>query len=244
MTRHSKNNSRNFFSSSERSKLKGLYGTITERIGKDSLKSFDDCSLCLSTAKSPVCCPKGHLYCKECILKNILDQKKNQKTPKPTPTDEDIKIMDQNQKKLDKFLDQDLIIKKKTELKEKNSAFWIPQNQPKNETKTKENFQKILCHIGDHTISSKKLLTVKFKVKDEICSCPVCNNDINAGMKIALLKPCGHVVCTKCIARFLGTKKCPVCDLLFTGTVDLQQEGTGFSAGGQAQSVKETLPYI
>ncbi|KAJ2995389.1 hypothetical protein HDV02_000836 [Globomyces sp. JEL0801] len=78
MTRHSKNNTAlGFFTSAEKDKLKGVYGTKSQRLGRDSQKPFDCCSLCLQTARSPVICPEGHLYCRECIYESILQQKKD-----------------------------------------------------------------------------------------------------------------------------------------------------------------------
>eukprot|EP01112_Ceratiomyxa_fruticulosa_P013766 TRINITY_DN3887_c0_g1_i5.p1 TRINITY_DN3887_c0_g1~~TRINITY_DN3887_c0_g1_i5.p1 ORF type:complete len:288 (+),score=68.63 TRINITY_DN3887_c0_g1_i5:735-1598(+) len=75
MSRHAKNNcSSAVFTSYERSKLN--YGTQKTRLGKDSIKSWDCCSLCLQPLIEPVSCPKGHLFCKECIYTNLLAQKK------------------------------------------------------------------------------------------------------------------------------------------------------------------------
>lgn len=48
-----------------------------QRLGKDSLRDFASCFLCLHRAREPVCCPSGHLACQECIYENILHQKKN-----------------------------------------------------------------------------------------------------------------------------------------------------------------------
>jgi len=75
MSRHAKNNcSSAVFTSYERSKLN--YGTQKTRLGKDSIKSWDCCSLCLQQLIDPLSCPKGHLFCKECIYSNLLAQKK------------------------------------------------------------------------------------------------------------------------------------------------------------------------
>ncbi|KXS16805.1 hypothetical protein M427DRAFT_97470, partial [Gonapodya prolifera JEL478] len=72
--RHSKNNcSLPVFTAYERSILK--YGTQKQRLGKESLRNFYDCWLCLARAIEPMCCSKGHIACKECILENILAQK-------------------------------------------------------------------------------------------------------------------------------------------------------------------------
>ncbi|KAF9353862.1 hypothetical protein BGX26_008388 [Mortierella sp. AD094] len=74
MSRHSKNNTaRGHFTYAEKQMLE--YGTKKQRLGRDSMRDFDACFLCLQTARDPVCCPEGHLSCKECIYENILAQK-------------------------------------------------------------------------------------------------------------------------------------------------------------------------
>ncbi|KAI8852256.1 hypothetical protein BC829DRAFT_360647 [Chytridium lagenaria] len=75
MSRHSKNNTAlAFFTNAERQKLN--YGTQKQRLGRDSMRNFDACFLCIQTAIDPLCCPKGHLACKECFYENLLSQKK------------------------------------------------------------------------------------------------------------------------------------------------------------------------
>ncbi|XP_020108307.1 nitric oxide synthase-interacting protein [Ananas comosus] len=74
--RHSKNNNDlAFFTYEEKRKLG--YGTQRERLGKDSIKPFDACCLCLKPFIDPLCCQKGHVFCKECILECLLAQKKD-----------------------------------------------------------------------------------------------------------------------------------------------------------------------
>ncbi|KAK4796232.1 hypothetical protein SAY86_028558 [Trapa natans] len=74
--RHSKNNNDlAFFTYDEKRKLG--YGTQKERLGKDSIKPFDACCLCLKPFIDPMSCQKGHVFCKECILECLLSQKKD-----------------------------------------------------------------------------------------------------------------------------------------------------------------------
>jgi len=81
MSRHAKNNTASaVFTHYERSKLK--YGTQKQRLGKDSQKHFDSCSLCLQPVIDPLSCHKGHIFCKECIYENLLSQKKDIKRQK------------------------------------------------------------------------------------------------------------------------------------------------------------------
>ncbi|KAF8610386.1 hypothetical protein BDV93DRAFT_14572 [Ceratobasidium sp. AG-I] len=77
MTKHSRNNTANsVFSYAEYKKLSD-YGTKKQRLGVDSMKRFDACTLCLQQAREPVACGEGHLYCKECIYSDLLSQKKD-----------------------------------------------------------------------------------------------------------------------------------------------------------------------
>ncbi|XP_066352740.1 E3 ubiquitin-protein ligase CSU1-like [Miscanthus floridulus] len=108
--RHSKNNNDlAFFTYEEKRKLG--YGTQRERLGKDSIKPFDACCLCLKPLIDPLCCPKGHTFCKECILECLLAQKKDIKRKlaaheaqkKQEKEEEEEKLILQKAKELDAF---------------------------------------------------------------------------------------------------------------------------------------------
>lgn len=51
------------------------YGTQKSRVGKDSVKDFDACSLTLQPCRNPVVTPDGYLYDKEAILEYFIHQK-------------------------------------------------------------------------------------------------------------------------------------------------------------------------
>ncbi|KAL8107850.1 E3 ubiquitin-protein ligase CSU1 [Apium graveolens] len=108
--RHSKNNNDlAYFTYDEKKKLG--YGTQRERLGKDSIKPFDSCSLCLKPVIDPMSCQKGHIFCKECILECLLAQKKDiqRKTAahamqqKQDKEDEEEKLALQKARELDAF---------------------------------------------------------------------------------------------------------------------------------------------
>lgn len=108
--RHSKNNNDlAFFTYDEKRKLG--YGTQKERLGKDSIKPFDACCLCLKPFIDPMCCQKGHIFCKECILECLLAQKKDiqrrlaahASQQKQENEDEEEKIMLKKARELDAF---------------------------------------------------------------------------------------------------------------------------------------------
>ena len=52
------------------------FGTAVERLGKDSVKDFDACALCLQPVTDPVVTPGGVLYERQAILENLVQQKK------------------------------------------------------------------------------------------------------------------------------------------------------------------------
>ena len=74
-SKHSKNNTaKGYFTYHE--KKKAGYGSMHARLGKDAMKAFDHCTLCLQPVVQPLCCNEGHIFCKECIYSNLLTQKK------------------------------------------------------------------------------------------------------------------------------------------------------------------------
>jgi hypothetical protein len=77
MSRHSKRNTASsFFTTFERTLLKKDYGTLKGRLGAASFRPFDACKLCLARSRDPVVCPsKGDLFCRECIMENLLSQR-------------------------------------------------------------------------------------------------------------------------------------------------------------------------
>ena len=57
--------------------LQDVWGSKKTKLGAESMKNFDQCNLCLATLKNPVSCSQGHLFCRECILSSLLDQKRD-----------------------------------------------------------------------------------------------------------------------------------------------------------------------
>ncbi|EGO01162.1 hypothetical protein SERLA73DRAFT_179260 [Serpula lacrymans var. lacrymans S7.3] len=81
MTKHSKNNTASsVFSYAEKQKTN--YGTKRQRLGNESMRTFDACALCLQRAREPLACNHGHLFCKECVYTDLLTQKKDIKRQK------------------------------------------------------------------------------------------------------------------------------------------------------------------
>ena len=77
MSKHSKNNtSSTVFTYAERQKLKNVYGTIQNRVSQDSIKKFEDCSICHNRLVEPTSCDHGHLFCRSCAIEYLVKQKK------------------------------------------------------------------------------------------------------------------------------------------------------------------------
>jgi nitric oxide synthase-interacting protein len=36
---------------------------------------FEQCGLCLKLLEEPIACSKGHIFCKTCIIENMISQK-------------------------------------------------------------------------------------------------------------------------------------------------------------------------
>ena len=77
MSRHSKNNTAGaVFTYAERKMLKGIYGTKARILGSESRRKFEQCFICLSRVEDPFSCDRGHIFCKNCIMDNLVTQKK------------------------------------------------------------------------------------------------------------------------------------------------------------------------
>jgi nitric oxide synthase-interacting protein len=87
------------------------FGTERQRLAKDSVNSFDSCSLSLQLARNPVVSKQGYIFDKEAILQYIIT-KKNEYNRKMKEYErqksDDTKELEEiaaaeNKKKLDKF---------------------------------------------------------------------------------------------------------------------------------------------
>lgn len=77
MGKHSRSaNTREWFTSGERAKIAGKYGTMRARLGADSQRQFDQCGLCLQRLSDAVATPAGNLYCRACIVEYLLEAKR------------------------------------------------------------------------------------------------------------------------------------------------------------------------
>lgn len=248
MTRHSKNNTASaVFTSAERTRLE--YGTQKARAGKDSFRSLDSCHLCLHTAKDPVCCDKGHLYCRTCIVDSMLAQMDANKERQAEYEEwlegrkraEDGKEKAEADAKAAKFLEEQNALMTGDEpaaKKTKVASYWNPSSTPSIDASSAQMSppeNKIYCCADPekkHTVSLKKLNAVSFSSVDGKSACPVCRKPLKNGLDMLVPVPCGHVFCKSCQDTGLQKDTCQVCVKPISKCIGLSKEGTGFASGG------------
>lgn len=166
------------------------YGTNAQRIGKDSVKDFDCCSLSLQPCKNPVITKDGYLFDKEVILQYIITKKTEynrklkqyEKLKKQEEEEIQAKFTEQDNKKINTFLKgENNIVSKPIDgfkpdepgtssvsnmvngLDKHLPSFWVPSKTP---TATKSKLEKpdstIPCPISCKPLKAKDLVNVKF----------------------------------------------------------------------------------
>ncbi|QSL65668.1 hypothetical protein MERGE_002981 [Pneumocystis wakefieldiae] len=120
-----RNTSLSFFTNYERSMLD--YGTKKQRLESESFRLFDACHLCLSQTRDTVSCKEnGDIFCRVCIMENLLAQRKEIKK-----NEEEI----EKKKSLDDFEERKIeeIVKMRTikEFEESQLGFNTPYNDDK-----------------------------------------------------------------------------------------------------------------
>ena len=73
---------------------RAAWGSSTARLSRDSFLPFASCWLCLEPAIDPVACLHGDIFCRECVLNNILAQKKEIKRAEKAREHEDREIQE------------------------------------------------------------------------------------------------------------------------------------------------------
>ena len=240
MAKHSKNNCGNsVFTYMERKMLKqkNIWGDVKERISQDNQKLFEQCSICLAFVINPVCCLKGRIFCKKCLLENFLHQKEEIK--KLTQKYEE----QQKEKQLKTYENKNKVIiaPEKYQLSKNHdltNCFWnweyfTPfvrgiKDKPKNE---------LFCPACEkkHIMGSKEYINLNMEINNSEEKnkfiCPICQKVLNI-QKIVALKNCGHVFCSKCLDNICkGDQNCPSCNKKFiqSDKILLKFTGTPYS---------------
>uniref|UniRef100_A0A182WIH5 Nitric oxide synthase-interacting protein homolog n=1 Tax=Anopheles minimus TaxID=112268 RepID=A0A182WIH5_9DIPT len=172
------------------------FGTTSRRIGKDSVKSFDCCSLTLQPCRNPVITKDGYLFDKEAILTYIISKKNEhsrkmkeyEKQVKQDEEEETAKANAEEQKKLDKFISTEKnIVSNKAVIptveqpstsgaisnvslgkRKELPSFWVPSQTPAAKiSRIEKPDSKIYCPVSNKPLKAKDLIEVKFTlVKD------------------------------------------------------------------------------
>ncbi|KAJ8976460.1 hypothetical protein NQ317_012838 [Molorchus minor] len=171
------------------------YGTNAQRLGKDSVKGFDCCSLSLQPCRNPVITKDGYLFDKEVILEYIIAKKNEysrkmkqfEKMKKKEQEDETLQLVGEMDKKVTSFLkDENSIVSKPIGESKYDSpstssisnmangkdkelpSFWIPSKTPSaKRMKLEKPDHTIYCPISQKPLKVKDLVDVKFTfVKD------------------------------------------------------------------------------
>ena len=255
MAKHSKNNCGNsVFTLVERKMLKqkNLWGDIVDRMGQDSQKTFEQCSICLSFALNPVCCPKGSIFCKQCLLESFIHQKQETKKliKKYEEQEKAKEIIKENKKSKDEDKEDDDNMIKATQIYHENNhhdlkrCFWNWEHLDPFVKEIKERPKNVLyCPACEkkHIIGSKEYINLHMKSINEEPNCKyICSvyEKVLGIQKIVALKKCGHVFCTKCLEDICKEDKCPMCSLKFSDTdkIALKCSGTGYSTHNKVTS--------
>lgn len=166
------------------------YGTNTQRLGKDSVKDFDCCSLSLQPCRIPVITKDGYLYEKEVILQYIITKKNEysrklkeyDRLKKKEEEETQLQLDDVNNKKVASFMksENNIVSKPLNSFRSDEPStssvsnmaegrdkllpsFWVPCKTP---TAEKPKLQKpdstIPCPISGKPLKAKDLINVKF----------------------------------------------------------------------------------
>ena len=245
MAKHSRNNCGNsVFTYMERKVLKdqNLWGDVEERISQDNQKLFEQCSICLSFAINPVCCPKGSIFCKQCLLENFLHQKAETKKLLKKYEEQE-KEKEQKKQDINKDKNNDNNMIKAVEIYHENKnhdlkkCFWNWEHLTPFVKEIKKPKNVLYCPACEkkHIMGSKEYISLQLEVNNsEIKNkyiCSICKKVLNI-QKIIALKTCGHVFCIKCLDDICKEEEnCPICSTKFikSDRIVLKFTGTPYS---------------
>lgn len=168
------------------------YGTQNERLGKDSVKNFDCCSLTLQPCRNPVISKDGYLFDKEAILEYIIrkkteytrQMKKYEKQLKKDESEKAELAAAEKEANLIKFMNREKNISsniKDTDAgtsssmsnlsnsKEKQlPSFWVPSQLPEAKiSKMDKPDPTVYCPISGKKLKMKDLIEVKWTLVND-----------------------------------------------------------------------------
>ncbi|TMW40483.1 hypothetical protein DOY81_014437, partial [Sarcophaga bullata] len=167
------------------------YGTNAQRLGKDSVKSFDCCSLALQPCRNPVVTKDGYLFDKEAILQYIITKKNEysrklkeyERLKKLEKNESSQEINRKRQECVEQFVKSGKPVNGSVEkpstsreTKEESSisnmsngyekklpSFWLPSECPNaGLAKAQKPDPTIYCPVSQKVLKAKDLIDVKF----------------------------------------------------------------------------------
>ncbi|XP_022829210.1 nitric oxide synthase-interacting protein homolog [Spodoptera litura] len=169
------------------------YGTQSERLGKDSIKNFDCCSLTLQPCRNPVITKEGYLFDKEAILKYLV-AKKNEYSRKLSKYEKQLKKEEaekaelaaaEKESNLIKFMNREKNISSNNQQAEASTSsssvsnlsngkakklpsFWLPSELPDAKiTKIEKPDSTVYCPISGKPLKMKDLIDVKWTLVND-----------------------------------------------------------------------------
>uniref|UniRef100_A0A6B2LDB6 Nitric oxide synthase-interacting protein zinc-finger domain-containing protein n=1 Tax=Arcella intermedia TaxID=1963864 RepID=A0A6B2LDB6_9EUKA len=227
-------------------------------MNRDSMKSFDACTLCLQSAINPMADLDGAIYCKQCIYQYLLDQKnlykKMMKEYKKYKEEEKLEEQEKEKQleatRIVAFVERekgaipDSSAKKQ---KEQINNFWLPASTPAHvKSKLKKPSSVILSPKGT-PIKLKDLITLNLTplptldsakekkstilTKDKYM-CPTCNKSLSNVSGVYCIVSTGNVFCQHCMDTVIKKDLMdPLTNTKFTEKqlLKLEAEGSSFA---------------
>jgi len=265
MSKHSKScQTKAYFTNFERARVKG-HGTEKLRIGHDSMKPFDACSITLEPVIIPVTDRQGHLYSKNAIFQHVLDQKQlyqsqlksYHKQQEAFAKEKEMMKQKEFEKKVKSFNERELDITTKIDNNNKKpstklstetlNSYWLPELAPEAKADVIPKPSKILKSPFGFPIKLKELVYLNLTPLPDLDDpsfsktgrymCPLCKKCLNNVNGVCCITGCGHVFCTTCYSTILKKDMiCPLSNLPFTEDEILNLEAEGSSFAARSGS--------
>ncbi|OQV22207.1 Nitric oxide synthase-interacting protein [Hypsibius exemplaris] len=203
------------------------YGLVAARLGKDSIKDFDCCSITLQPCRNPVVTPDGYLFDKEAILEYILNkkmdiikqQKAYEKWQAKEATEKKELLEAQRQSTADKFQKSSSTVvttgSGKGDGKIMPNNFWGSAASRESLRTTKEKPDTVITSpISGKPIKASDLIPIHFTPvvdddKTPVASkkfrymCPVTRDVLSNNTACAVLRTSGNVVTMECVDNLI-----------------------------------------
>ncbi|SBS84405.1 conserved Plasmodium protein, unknown function, partial [Plasmodium ovale curtisi] len=227
-----------------------MKGKRSKRLGKDSMRKFEQCWICLRNAESPVSTPYGHIFCKICIINNFLTQKKKYTQKKKEYEDY---IKDINRKKKEESSSQKEMERRKfvqdlenisgenIKVEEKSivdisNNFWLARNsnvvKDGIQKKHKPPTNKLICPVSGKPLKMHDLITVNPETLSKnhsesekwVCSFSKKNIDHH---RAVLIKKTGQIILKSIFDKYIyGKTNSLEIEVSEGDFIDLQPGGT------------------